>query len=81
MSFDLRSELEETFGVTVPPVPIADIRARSRRAATRDTMRWRVIVAAVALASAFTLTLAFERHAPSRTGVPIVSSTPSPIIT
>ena len=81
MSSDLRSKLDETFDVLVPPVPVAAIRERGRRASARETTRWRVVVAAIALTSAFSLTLAFERLAPLRVSAPTVSSTPSPLIT
>lgn len=81
MSFDLRLALGETFDVRVPPVPVAAIRVRSAAAATRETTRWRMLVAAIALTSAFTLTLACERYAPAHARAPIVSATPSPLVT
>lgn len=81
MSFDLRRALDETFDVPVPQAPISAIRHRSARESARATARWRIFVAAVALTSAFTLTLAFEHYAPARATVPVVSSTPSPLVT
>lgn len=81
MSFDLRCALDDTFDVTVPQVPMAAIRERGSRATARASTQWKVLVAAIALTSAFTLTLAYERHAPPRASVPIVSTTPAPIVT
>lgn len=81
MSFDLRVVLNETFDVPVPDVPAAAIRQRSARRSARATARWRILVAAVALTSALTVTLALERYVPGRAHVPIVSSTPSPLVT
>lgn len=81
MSFDLLRGLDESFDVPVPPAPVAAIRERGIRDSARKTARWRIVVAAIALTSAFTMTLAFERYAPGRAPAPMVSSTPAPIVT
>lgn len=81
MSFDFRFTLGETFDVPVPPVPLAAIRERGIRASARETTRWRVLVAAIALTSAFTLTLACAHYAPVHATPPLVSSTPAPTVT
>jgi hypothetical protein len=77
----LERHLRDGFGVAVPQVPIEVIRKRGRQIAARRTKRWTTAAAAIALVSAFLLTIAFERphaaHAPS----PMASATPAPAVT